>query len=222
MYSRLLRLQMPIAGSIAIALALLPATALAHEVRPVGGYVLTVGWQHEPAYTSQQNAVQLLLADSRGKAVTDLGDSLKVQVVYQGLNMPVSTLDPSYDPDTGLGKPGEYLAAIIPTRPGDYTFRFTGTVHGQTVDQSFSSGADTFDAVKDPAAVEFPVKDPTQAQVAQRLERLDSRLASDNASLRNQIGTLYALAIAGVVLAALACLGILLLVLRRGVRFGGR
>jgi hypothetical protein len=222
MYSRLLRLRMPIAGSIAIALALIPATALAHEVRPVGGYVLRVGWQDEPAYTSQQNAVQLLLTDSKGKPVTDLGDSLKVQIVYQGLAMPAMTLDPTYDPDTGLGKPGEYLATVIPTRPGDYSFRFSGTVRGQSVDQSFMSGPQTFDAVRDPATVEFPVKDPTKAQIAQRLERLDSRLASDSASVRSQIGTLYALAIAAVSLAAVACLGVLLLFLRRGPRLGGR
>ena len=222
MYSRLLQFRLPIAGAIALALALVPAAALAHVVRPVGGFVLTVGWQHEPAYTSQQNAVQLLLADSKGKPVTDLGDSLSVQLVYQGLTMPTMTLDPTYDPDTGVGKPGEYLATVIPTRPGDYTFHFSGTVHGQSVDQSFTSGPETFDAVKDPAAVEFPVKDPTQSQLAQRLERFDSRLASDNATLRSQIGTLYVLAVAAVVLAALACVGAFLLLLRRGVGFGGR
>jgi hypothetical protein len=222
MHSPLLRARLPLAAVIAAAAALIPVVALAHEVRPVGAYVLTVGWQHEPAYTNQQNAVQLLLSDSRGKPVTDLGDSFKVQVVYQGQNMPAMTLDPSYDPDTGLGKPGEYLAAIIPTRPGDYTFHFSGTVHGQSMDQSFKSGPDTFDVVKDPTAVEFPVKDPTQAQVAQRLDRLDSRLVSDNGTLRGQIGTLYPLAIAAVVLSALACMGVILLLVRTGARFGAR
>ena len=93
MYSRLLQFRLPIAGAIALALALVPAAALAHVVRPVGGFVLTVGWQHEPAYTSEHNAVQLLLADSKGKPVSDLGDSLSVQIVYQGLTMPAMTLE---------------------------------------------------------------------------------------------------------------------------------
>src|SRR2546430_215399 len=37
--------------------------AFAHEVRKVGAYEFTVGWEHEPTYTGVENAVQLILKD---------------------------------------------------------------------------------------------------------------------------------------------------------------
>jgi len=193
--------------------------ALAHEQRTVGTYQFTVGWLHEPAYSDEQNAVQFLLADSKGNPVTDLGDTLKVEVVYGNQKMTPMTLNPTFDPDTGLGKPGEYLAALIPTLPGKYTFHFTGTIKGQTVDQSFTSGPNTFDEVKDPTSVEFPAQDPTRAQLAQRLTRLDPRLAAVQSAAQADTQAVRVLAIIALVLAALALIGVVVALLRRP---GGR
>ncbi len=194
---------LPAAG-IAIALAVAAMVpAFAHEVRTVGAYEFTVGWLHEPAYADEQNAVQFLLKDARGNAVADLGDSLKVEVIYQSQKMPALSLVPTFDPDTGLGKPGEYLASLVPTRPGNYTFHFTGSIKGQAVDQSFTSSPSTFDAVKDPTSVEFPAQDPTRAQISQRLNRLDPRLTSVQTTAKNDTDLVRNLAIAGIVLGAL-------------------
>ena len=44
-------------------------------------------------------------------------------------------------------------ASIIPTRPGDYTFHFIGTISGQKVDDQFTSSDKTFDPANDPASV---------------------------------------------------------------------
>jgi len=205
-----------VAGGLALG-TILPASA--HEVRTVGAYQFTVGWLHEPAYADEQNAVQFLLKDSRGNPVTDLGDTLKVEVIYQTQKMPALSLNPTFDPDTGLGMPGEYLASIIPTRPGNYTFHFTGSVKGQSVDQSFTSSPTTFDEVKEPTAVEFPAQDPTRAQVSQRLDRIDARVAAAQSSAKNDADLARNLAIAAIVLGALGTVGLILTFTRRsGIR----
>lgn len=189
----------------------------AHEVRTVGAYEFTVGWLHEPAYADEQNAVQFLLKDSKGNPVSDLGDTLKVEVIYQGQKMPALSLDPTYDPDTGLGMQGEYLASIIPTRPGTYTFHFTGSIKGQSVDQSFTSGPNTFDEVKEPTAVEFPAQDPSRSQISQRLDRLNARLSAEQTSAQNDVTLARNLAIAGIALGVLGTAALIItLVGRRG------
>ena len=58
--------------------------ALAHVEKTVGKYKFVVGWGDEPTYAGFRNSVQLILSDSNGKPVTDLGDSLKVTVVFSG------------------------------------------------------------------------------------------------------------------------------------------
>jgi len=208
------------AAATAMALvAVVPASA--HEVRTVGKYEFTVGWLHEPAYADEQNAVQFLLKDSAGNPIDDLGDTLKVEVIYQSQTMPALSLTPTWDPDTGLGMHGEYLASLIPTRAGNYSFHFTGTVKGQAVDQSFTSSPTTFDAVKEPVAVEFPAPDPSRGQIAQKLDRIDQRIATAQAiaeaTAKNDTDLARNLAIAGIVLGALGTVG-LIIVLTRGPR----
>ncbi len=73
---------------------------------------------------------------------------------------------------------GEYDAAIVPTAPGDYTFHITGTIHGQKVDISVTSGDETFDAVKETSNLQFPSKLPSAAEVATHLDRVDSRVSA--------------------------------------------
>ena len=67
---------------------------------------------------------------------------------------------------------------MIPTRPGKYTFHFTGTVHGESFDQSFTSSDTGFDEAKDDTEVAFPVKDPSRGELAQKIDRIDPRLVA--------------------------------------------
>jgi hypothetical protein len=168
-------------GGAAALVLFSPTAAFAHEQRQVGALQFTVGWQHEPTYAATENAVQLFLKDAKGKPIDDLGDppTLQVQVITGNQTSDPLTLEPSFDPDTGLGTHGEFDAAIIPTRPGDYTFHFTGTVDGQKVDEKFTSSDKTFDSVQEPTAVEFPAKDPSTGDLATNLDRLNPRV--DNA-----------------------------------------
>jgi len=178
------------------------APAFAHVEKTVGKYKFTVGWGDEPTYAGFRNSVQLILADAKGKPVTDLGDSLKVTVSFSGqtVSLPLET---TFDPDSGEGTPGDYRAWFIPTRPGDYTFTFSGTIHGQKVNQSFTSSPTTFDAVKVPSDVEFPAKDPTVGELAQRAAAVDQRVtlartAADKG--KSTAGTALILAIVGLAL----------------------
>jgi hypothetical protein len=151
-------------------------TAFAHEERTVGKYHFAVGFGSEPAYTGEENSVQLFLHDSKDNPVTDLGDSLKVEVKYgnQSLSLPI---EPFFEVGE-FGIPGDYRAWFFPTQPGDYTFHFTGSIKGQQVDESFTSGPQTFSPVEDPTGVEFPVKEPTVGDVAARLTREVPRLTA--------------------------------------------
>jgi hypothetical protein len=180
-----------------------PRAALAHEQRTVGKIQMTVGWSVEPTYTGFRNDVQLFLKDASGKPINDIGDGLKVQVISGDQKTALSPLDPSYDPDTGLGTPGEYDKAIVPTRPGNYTFHFVGTVHGQRIDQSFTTSEKTFDPVEDAGAAEFPAKDPSQAQLAGLVERLQPRVDTARAVAQDASGGVAQvrwLAVLGIVL----------------------
>ncbi len=188
---------------VASGVMILAQTALAHEVRKVGKIQMTVGWSIEPTYTGFRNDVQLFLKDGSGKPITNLGDNdLKVEVISGGQKTALAPLDPGFDPDTGLGTPGEYDKAIIPTRPGDYTFHFVGTVRGQSIDQSFTSSEKTFDPVTEAADIEFPAKDPSQAELAGLVTRLQPRVDDAAAAAAQN----RSLAIVGIVLGAIGTL----------------
>ncbi len=133
-----------ILATLAIAAAGLVALAVpvtAHVVQTIGTDTVALGWQHEPAYVNELNAVQVLVTDASGAPIDDLspGD-LSVTVTFGGRTSEPIPLDPTWDEDTGLGTKGEYVGAIIPTEPGDYTFHLTGKIHDQAVDETATSG----------------------------------------------------------------------------------
>ncbi len=180
------------------------APAFAHEVRKVGKYEFTVGWGEEPAYAGFKNSVQFILKDLNGKPVTDLTDTLKVEVIFQGQTQSFP-LVPTFDPDTGLGTPGDYRAWLIPTRPGNYTFHFSGSIHGQKVNQSFTSSETTFDPVKAPTEAQFPAKDPSNADLSSLVESVKSRTDTAKSVAdtgKSTASTALILAIVGLVLGA--------------------
>ena len=162
---------------------MLTGMASAHERRQVGSYVMRVGWADEPTYAGVKNGVQLLLSDASGKPVTDLPEDLKVEIIFGTEKMGPLPLEATFG--KAFGRPGDFRAAIIPTRPGNYTFHFVGSLGGQRVDQSFTSSDKTFDPVTESSAIEFPAKDPSPGELAGRLERLGPRIDEGQASARD-------------------------------------
>jgi hypothetical protein len=166
-------------AAAAIAVLLIAGVADAHVVKNFGTYGVALGWVHEPSYVGEQNAVQVVIKDAAGKPVNDLNDGdLKVTVSIGGKTSDALDLLNRYDPDTGLGVPGDYEAPIIPTTPGDYTFHLTGSIHGTAVDETATSSDATFNSVVDGTGIQFPNKLPALTDVITRLDRIDARLAN--------------------------------------------
>jgi exosome complex RNA-binding protein Csl4 len=78
--------------------------------------------------------------------------------------------------------PGEYLAPIIPTAPGAYTFHLKGKIRSQAVDLTVTSSDSTFDSVISPSGIQFPVPLPAMGDVVTRLDRVDARIATAQAA----------------------------------------
>jgi hypothetical protein len=204
------------AGSAALIAAglivILCGTAAAHEERKVGRYDFAVGFGDEPAYAAQKNSAQLLLHDeSTGKPIVDLGSSLKVQVAYGSLKMARITMEPDFEIGES-GTPGDYRGWFIPTRPGTYSFHFTGSIKGQKINEIFKSGPTTFSNVDDPQSVEFPAKDPTAGQLNDLVDRQTSRLTRDIAAARSDVSsstrTARNIAVVALALAAVSIVGL--------------
>jgi hypothetical protein len=234
--SRLRRLRRAgrVAGALGVVVALCAVggpDASAHEQRQVGSVQFTVGWADEPTYVGEQNAVQLFLHDAHGQPIDDLGSppSLQVEVVFGNQTSPPLDLEPSFDPDTGLGTHGEFDAAIIPTAVGNYTFHFFGTVDGQRVDERFTSGPTTFATVDDPTGIEFPTKVPTLPDLGALANRLSPRVdraVSAAAASADHADSAHTLALVAVIVGAVGLLagvvlgGGALILARRGRRSG--
>jgi hypothetical protein len=159
--------------------------ASAHIVKQFGSYSIALGWLTEPTFVGEPNAVVAIVTDASGKPVNDLSSGdLTVTVAAGGQTSAVLPLDPSYDPDTGFGTQGLYFTDVIPTQPGDYTFHLAGKIHGTPVDETATSSDTTFNAVVDPASVQFPVKVPTTTEISTKVDKLGTRVqtAADAAS----------------------------------------
>jgi len=209
-------------GALSLILAallglLLASVAVAHVVKEAGPYTLEIGWEHEPTYVGEANGVQVIIHDADDNPITDLAtDDLKVVVSTGDQQSGELTFEPAFDLEEGEGPMGEYNAPIMPTAPGDYTFHLTGAIRGEPVDITVTSSDETFDTVRGTAEIQFPVKVPTLNEVATRLDRLDSRLASaDDAQAAANRALLVGagLGLLGVIIGAAA-----LLVARRATR----
>lgn len=175
--ARLLALSAIVAG--ALLTTVVPASA--HERRNVGAYQFVVGWKVEPAFSDVSNAVQIFVRDGSGQPVTLGADDLKVEVLQGGQRSDTLPLKSVFN------SPGEYNAPMLPTRPGTYTFHFTGTIGGQKVDESFTSSDHTFNDMQNAANIQFPAKDPSRGEIAQNIARNDQRAQSRMEDLQAQL-----------------------------------
>jgi hypothetical protein len=204
--SRVLRrASVGLAGAVVLGAVLgTSSPALAHEGRHVAGYDVEVGFGTEPAYAGFENSVEFIAHDEQGSPVTDIGDGLKLEVVFgdQSQEFP---LEPNFDVEEGFGEPGDYRAWFIPTRPGPYTFHFTGQLNGQSVDETFTSGPTTFSEVVSPSEVQFPVQDPSTGELNERLDQETTRTtnavkaaSADAAAAADDAGSAKTLAYVGI------------------------
>lgn len=199
------------AGATLAVVAAAPASG--HETRAGGPVRFNVGWGDEPTYTGFRNSVQVTVTEATGGPVTDLGDTLMVEVIKGA--------DKTTLPLVRSGTPGDYRAWLTPTRPGAYTFRLNGTVRGQIVDESFSSSKTTFNDVEDVTSIAFPAKDPSTGQLATRIDREVPRLETALADAKDAADDARTLALAGAAVGALGLLSAIGALVMARRRVGG-
>ncbi len=137
--------------------------ALAHETRQVGPYTLVVGFATEPAFEGQMNGVQLRVRQGEGdeaQPIEGVEETLEVEVTHiaSGVSQAMA-LRPVF------GDPGHYRNNWIPTAPGQYRFRFFGTIGDLQVDETFESGPGTFNPVEPASALYFPENVPAAREL---------------------------------------------------------
>ncbi len=168
------------------------APARAHGEKDAGGVTFEFGWEQEPTYAGALNAVHLELFRG-GQPVEGAEDTLHVEVSFGTETSDPLKLHPV------VGEPGVYLARVIPTVPGGYTFRFSGKVDGETFDESVTAPKDGFDEVQGTSDIAFPKQAPTTTELAEKLASLerdasDAKTAATRARFIGFVGVLIAAA----------------------------
>jgi hypothetical protein len=185
-----------LSGAALLVLALAGVQHLtAHERKTAGAVDLVIGWGDEPAFAGARNSVVVTLSDRSGPIKTPA--TLSVEIVFGSERMTLP-LEPV------ANRPHEYQAWVVPTRAGTYAFHVTGKVGTQPIDVTSTCSDKTFHCVVDATDIQFPAKDPTVAQLADRLERGLPRAdrANDAATSANRLAIVaLALSIAGMVMA---------------------
>lgn len=185
---------------LAIVLTVLcAASASPHERKEVGDYRLVIGWGDEPAFSGLKNAIEVDVADKSGRPVVE-NASLAVDVSFAGehLMLPLRPV---------RSQPGKFRAVLLPTRAGTYSFHITGNVDKQTIDVTSTCGSGTFACIADIAEIQFPVKDPSAGQLADRMSRELSRAGTATTAAGNA-RTLSVAALAGAVIAVAMVVGV--------------
>jgi hypothetical protein len=113
---------------VLIVLILNAQTVLAHESIEVGNYTLVVGWLNEPPVVGQHNAIVVEAATTSDEQPVEDISALTLTISYGGQEKSLS-LEP-VDEHT----PGQFMAPVLPTVPGEYTVIFGGTLGDTTVD----------------------------------------------------------------------------------------
>jgi hypothetical protein len=151
-------------------MAMLAVPLTAHDAHVVGTYRLEIGWREEPALAGVRNAVAVEVTDAASHhPVSDLGDgSLSAEVIFgdERIALPLRA-NPEHR--------NVFEAWLLPTRPGTYAFHITGRVKNQAIDLRSTCSAQTFDCVSSSTDLQFPAKDPSPGELAERLERSASR-----------------------------------------------
>ena len=194
---RIISISVPLLLILILTLVVMPQAVLAHEQRDVSSYHFEVGFFVEPAIEGQMNGIDLRVTDATNqKPVTGLETTLQAEVTCVSSS---SSQTFSIQPVDSDGDPGHYNNGFIPTMPGQYKFRFFGNINGMPVDQTFSSGPNTFSDVLEATSVEFPLKLASQRELdsVARAAQADVQQAQSTASTAN------VLSIIGIVMGAI-------------------
>ena len=137
-----------------------------------GRYAVEVGFQNEPAYLGQPNALFVKVSrygTGGAEPVDGVAGTLTAEVEKDGQTKELA-LVPQGE--------GEYLGVFHPTALGDYTFRLGGEIEGSPVEIEETSSPTTFNPVEPPAAVQFPQQLPAPADLATQAAAAEAAAAT--------------------------------------------
>jgi hypothetical protein len=162
----------------------------AHEHVTIGEYELTIGWRDEPSVAGVLNGldlgiVQHFASNNTTYPVVGVETNLRARL-SMGLLGINRTLAPQF------GRPGWYTFDVIPTRPGTYRVRITGTLNTTAIDAAVN-----LDDVSPASELSFPVADPTATE-------LQNQLAQASAALQSQLIIAIAAGVVGILMALAA------------------
>ena len=150
--------------------------ASAHEHRHVGEYEITFGWQVEPAYTGVFNGPEIRIENATtGEPVVGAEETLTLTVSF-GPKSKKLALEPAWN------EPGNYVAALTPTRPGDYEFELTGTITVSTalseteVSELFTSADGDFSTIEPAGDLLFPDSEVDAVRLQSQIDDLQEEL----------------------------------------------
>jgi hypothetical protein len=159
-------------------------------------YTFVVGWVNEPAIVNVANAVDLRVSRTDDSSpVTGLDQTLKVEVTHAEKKTELA-----FRPRSNT--PGAYDGRTFPTAVGVYSFRIFGTIEGANVNETFTSGPNTFGNIVEPTG--FPDLLPLNQQLEESIGGLEERIVSlesaDNGN--SDADTAMMVGIAGIVVGA--------------------
>jgi hypothetical protein len=137
-------------------------TVAAHESRDIDDLTLVVGFLDEPVYAGQKSGLDLRITHD-GAPVEGAEETLEAEVTH-GSETRTLEISPRF------GEPGAYRSVFFPTAAGSYTFRIFGQIDGEPIDETFTSGPDTFGDILDTAGGQFPVVYPATADLVRDAE----------------------------------------------------
>lgn len=122
--------------------------AFAHESITAGDYEIVYGWVNEPPIAGQLNGIEIFVNNTSGGSEQPVEEqiirSLVVELSYGG-EIKTLTLEPVFD------AAGAFDATVLPTIPGLYSLKFSGTVGDTPVDAEVD-----LEEVQAADAVQFP------------------------------------------------------------------
>jgi hypothetical protein len=174
-------------------------SAFAHEHRVITianqQVEFVVGWVVEPPYVDEVNSIDFhATMVSSGAPVYGLDKALQVEVSTGGQQVTLS-LSPVLTDDVPPQFFGGYMANIMPTVAGAYSFRFIGNVNGTAVNENFQCGPTTFECVEPSADIQFPEKTPSGRAFELNLQDMQSQVSQ----LQDALKFAYVVGASGVV-----------------------
>ena len=166
-------------------LMLLTGSILAHEGREIGEFELVFGWRNEPALVGYPNGPELFIrVHEEEHEHEDESEDHEHEEANPLEAMEISLqVEISFGPATvtrnlrqDFSDPTHFIADLIPTRPGDYSFRVFGTIADAEIDEVFTSADGEFSSVEPASDMTFPDELPSIIDLLERIAELEAQI----------------------------------------------